>query len=73
MFVACLIEFWPTKGDRWTQWTPACLACGWIGGDGTRVEAEREAEMHERGERQPWQMAAGQRPGWEAARGARGP
>lgn len=50
-----LIEYWEMKGDRRTQWTPACLNCSWIGSDGTRAEAEQEAQMHERGERHPWQ------------------
>jgi hypothetical protein len=54
-------------GEQRTIYTPACLSCGWIGSDGTRLEAEREGEMHERGERQPWQMAPHQRPGWEGA------
>lgn len=54
-------------GEQQTVYTPACLSCGWIGSDGTRLDAEREGAMHERGERQPWQMAPHQRPGWESA------
>ncbi|HVX31702.1 MAG TPA: hypothetical protein VHA80_01060 [Solirubrobacterales bacterium] len=49
-------------GERGTLHTPACLTCGWIGGDGTHAEAEGEAAMHERGERQPWQFPRGQAP-----------
>jgi hypothetical protein len=52
------------KGVRRTLWTPACLACGWQGGDGTRVEAEAEARMHERGERMPWQRLPGEASEW---------
>jgi hypothetical protein len=62
---AHIIEYWPMRGEKITVWAPACLSCGWHGGDGTRAEAEAEAAMHERGERQPWQLAPGQRPGWE--------
>jgi hypothetical protein len=63
--VSCLIEIWTMVGEQQRLYTPACLSCGWIGSDGTRVEAEREGGMHERGERQPWIMAPGQTPGWE--------
>jgi len=37
-------------------WVPYCLDCEWIGGDFQfRDPASKEARMHERGERQPWQ------------------
>lgn len=61
---AHVIEYWEMAGDRRTQWTPACLACGWIGSDGTRAEAEEEAAMHERGERRPWQLERGEAEPW---------
>jgi hypothetical protein len=54
---AHLIEYWPMRGEKATMWAPACLTCGWHGGDGTRSEAEAEARMHERGERHPWQRS----------------
>ena len=66
--VACIVEIWGMKGEKGSQWTPACLTCAWIGSDGTRAEAETEARMHERGERQPWQLAPGTIRPWEPHR-----
>jgi hypothetical protein len=63
--VSHVIEIWKIVGEQGTMCTPACLNCGWIGGDGTRPEAEAEGEMHERGERQPWIMVPAQPPAWE--------
>jgi hypothetical protein len=63
--LACVIEIWTMVGERGTTYSPACLACGWCGGDGTRAEAEAESRMHERGERQPWQLAPGTAKPWE--------
>jgi hypothetical protein len=63
--MAVYIEIWTMVGERGTIYSPACLYCGWCGGDGTRAEAKADARMHECGERQPWQMAPRQKPGWE--------
>jgi hypothetical protein len=63
--MACLVEIWTLVGEKQTLYTPSCLTCGWVGGDGSRVEAEAEGRMHERGERQPWQIVPGQAAGWE--------
>lgn len=63
--MACIIDYWETKGEKQTLYTPACLSCGWIGSDGTMAEAEREGAMHARGEVHPWIMQPGQKPGWE--------
>jgi hypothetical protein len=65
MFVSAhIVELWEMVGDSRTIYTPACLNCGWIGGDGTRLEAETEAGMHERGERQPWHLGPGSVEPW---------
>jgi hypothetical protein len=65
MFVLShVVELWEMVGETGTVYTPACLSCGWIGGDGPRVEAEREGRMHERGERQPWRPEPGNAPDW---------
>jgi hypothetical protein len=48
-------------GEKGTLYSPACLTCGWCGGDGTRAEAETEAAMHQRGERHPWRRSADRR------------
>jgi hypothetical protein len=69
-----VVEIWERRGEKETQWTPACLLCDWIGSDGTHAEAEQEGQMHERGERHPWQFAPGEtpepwRPGQSAIRG----
>jgi hypothetical protein len=58
------MELWETIGEARTIYTPACLACGWIGSDGTYAEAEAEGQMHERGERQPWQLPPGTPSPW---------
>jgi hypothetical protein len=55
----CHCEIWERKGEKETQFTAACLLCNWIGSDTTHTEAVEEGEMHERGERHPWQMAPG--------------
>jgi hypothetical protein len=55
---------WERKGERGSQWTPACLSCGWSG-TGAHAEAEAEGAMHLRGERHPWQTAPDQWPGRE--------
>lgn len=61
--MACTTEIWERRGEKETQRTPACLACSWIGSDGssdgTRGQAEEEAGMHERRERHPWQIGLG--------------
>jgi hypothetical protein len=36
-----------------------------------RLEADREAALHERGDRQAWQIVPGQRPGWDGDRRSR--
>lgn len=59
-----IVELWEMVGEARTVYTPACLVCGWIGGDGSRAEAEREGRMHERGERQPWQLEPGTATAW---------
>lgn len=39
-------------------WVACCQDCEWLGGDYSRREGSaQEAEMHERGERHPWQAA----------------
>ena len=60
-----LIEIWEAEGERDTLCTAFCLVCGWMGGDATRGDAEAEAEMHERGERHPWQLAPGEAKPWK--------
>jgi hypothetical protein len=56
-----LVEIWKMKGPRGAIHTPACLSCGWVGEEtNRRVMAVREGEMHERGERWPWQVAPGE-------------
>jgi hypothetical protein len=65
MFVPShVVEFWEMVGESRTAYTPACLNCGWIGSDGSRVEAEAEGVMHERGERHPWQLGPGEIRPW---------
>jgi hypothetical protein len=54
-------------GEDQIIYTPACLSCGWVGSDGGRAEAETEGAMHERGERQPWQLAPGTPSPWRPA------
>jgi hypothetical protein len=60
-----LIEIWKAEGEHGTLCTAFCLTCNWMGGDGTRGEAETEAGMHERGERHPWQLAPGEAEAWK--------
>jgi hypothetical protein len=62
--MTCIVEFCEMRGDHRSMWTPSCLTCGWVGSDNTRLEAEREGAMHERGEVQPWIAQPGQ-PRWE--------
>jgi hypothetical protein len=45
-----IVELWEMSGEGRTTYAPACLACGWTGAGGTRLQAEREAEAHEAGE-----------------------
>lgn len=58
--MTCTVEIWERKGERETQYTPACLKCSWIGSDTSYADAVAEGEMHVRGERQPWQIAPGE-------------
>lgn len=62
--MACTIDYWETRGEKGSQWTPCCLTCGWYGGDGTRPEAEEEGLLHREGQRRPWQLAPGTGETW---------
>lgn len=59
-----LIEIWEAEGEQGTLCTAFCLTCNWMGGDGSRAEAETEAEMHLRGEQFPWQLLPGEVREW---------
>jgi hypothetical protein len=67
---AHIVEFWEMVGEQRTMVTPACLNCGWIGSDGTRPGAEEEPRMHERDERNPWQLAPGEVRPWQPGEAA---
>jgi hypothetical protein len=45
-----IIEIWTMAGEGRSTYTAACLSCGWVGGRGTRLEAEAEGQLHEEGE-----------------------
>ena len=66
MFVSHQVELWEMVGDGRTIFTPACLACGWIGGDTLhRRDADAEGRRHEEGKREPWQLAVGEHSEWD--------
>ena len=58
--MACTIELWERRGEQGTQWTAACVECGWVGDDTTHSQAVTDGEMHERGEYHPWQIPDGE-------------
>jgi hypothetical protein len=55
-------------GEKQTLYTPACLACGWIG-DGTMLETEREGTMHLRARLNRGSCGPAKSPDGKAGRG----